>query len=157
MDDRGVCFLSIIWPTNEKNVESISSIILKEGHSIKSIFRYEFESSWEDMIRIFYQDDHVLEKNIVNKIATMSVCGRFVYLIYINVVDPKYRLKGRSRRISSSMELLKMKIRGVFGDKKSINNPIHIVDEHSHTFNIDNKLSSYGKLIFDDKCKRIVK
>ena len=146
MEHMSNCFVSIIWPTNEQNINSIYNIIKDNGYQILFFKRYEFFCSWEKMIRIIYQDDKVKENSLYKKIDIMNKYSNFLYIIGIEVLCPKYRFKNNNRKLSVAMEGLKKTIRDKFGGKRTSKNPIHIVDEQSHSINLYKSLIENGIL-----------
>ncbi len=146
------CFLGTIWPTNESNIEEIVKII-KNNYKIHKLFRFEFDASWSEIIRIIYKDDRVKEKNLINKISVMSKYPKFLYLCYIDVPNPAYRFKKDGRKMSTSMEKLKKNLRSIFGGKSSPNNPIHIVDEQEHTLHLHDNIKKDGRFTEYDRFK----
>ena len=149
------CFLAVVWPTNKDNFDKIVEMIGIDYHIIK-IFEYSFKISWDEMIRIIYQDDRVKESSIKFKIETMEGYEKRLYLIYIRVDNPMYRTKHDGRILSVCMEDLKKKLRVRFGGKMTKNNPLHIVDEQSHTINLHEILIKNGEFSNHDRPVRIL-
>ena len=130
-------FIATIWPTASEHVRKITKFIRKR-YSNAYMEEFDFEISWDDMVRSIYMDDRVKERNIIAKIEVMSKFPKKIYLIYIPVPKPKYRYKKDRRRLSTAMEKLKKEIRSKYGSKGDVSkNPIHIVDEYSHSINYD--------------------
>lgn len=128
-------FLATLWPNNIKNFKNICKMINHENKIIE-IKKCLFDINWEKMIRIIYQDDKVSEKSLKRKNINLSKYPKSVIFVSILVKDPKYRYKKNGRKLSTVMENLKKRIREKYGSKMSSTNPIHIVDEVSHSYNL---------------------
>jgi hypothetical protein len=126
-----------------KNIDDIIGII-KSDYNVLCEKEVVFDMGWEDMIRLIYKDDRVSERSLLKKIGFNKNNPKKIHLIYIEVKDPKYRSKKDGRKLSRSMEDLKKKLRDKYGGKLTKNNPIHIVDEQSHSINLHNRLVEVG-------------
>ena len=142
--DLSKCFLATVWPSNIKNIKDIIKII-ENDYKIIDKKLIIFDMDWSEMIRLIYKDDRVKEKNLLKKVMFNREYEKSIYLLFIEVNDPKYRYKKDRRKLSVSMEDLKKKLRNRYGGKMTKNNPIHIVDEQSHSVSLYNRLAGVVK------------
>jgi hypothetical protein len=149
--NKGIYFPIILWPPVNNFFDEIEEKISKKYKIIKSIDLF-FDKDFDRFVEEIYQIDDIESWKIKKKMKGMSNYQKNIRVIYIDIVNPKYRKKSiNGHDISIVVEKIKRKYRAEYANK--VDNYfydiiIHIGDNYYHNRAINNILETYGDHIY---------